>query len=297
MTHDYRYSAFGFTISSDIPIPELIAIDTKEETDIVITEKEIVDKPLNDHWYSVTDGRLLFQIDEVARFEVLDGQRISYQPFEGVDLDNLRLFILGSGLAAIFHQRRLYPLHGSSFVVNDQVIVITGDSGVGKSTAAYEFVRQGYALIADDVSLISEKGIVASGYPQMKLWKASLDLFGLSSTDLKRVRKEDEKYRIAPEKFHKEGGSLHKIFFLENVDDGFEISELKGMPLLELLSKNLFRPFFAYEDELTQKIHFDVFSFISQHVKCYLVQRNKDQFETTYLVDEIIKMTDEICPK
>jgi len=60
-------------------------------------------------------------------------------------------------------------LHGVLLDINGVGVVITGESGVGKSEVALELVRRGYMLVADDIVEVyqKEKGIVIGQAPPL----------------------------------------------------------------------------------------------------------------------------------
>jgi HPr kinase/phosphorylase len=70
-------------------------------------------------------------------------------------------------------------LHGVLLDINGVGVVITGESGVGKSEVALELVRRGYMLVADDIVEVyqKEKGIVIGQAPD--LLKKYLEIRGI----------------------------------------------------------------------------------------------------------------------
>jgi len=86
---------------------------------------------------------------------------------------DVRLFLLGSAIGALMHQRGLLVLHGSTVKVGDECVVFLGSSGVGKSTLATQLRHRGYACLGDDVCAISigEDGVpyAAPAYPPASL--------------------------------------------------------------------------------------------------------------------------------
>jgi hypothetical protein len=60
-------------------------------------------------------------------------------------------------------RRGVYPLHGSAVVVNGRALLIFGDSGAGKSTAAACLARGGAPLLADDTVFVVEKDLAIVG--------------------------------------------------------------------------------------------------------------------------------------
>ncbi|MFA5006317.1 MAG: HPr(Ser) kinase/phosphatase [Candidatus Izemoplasmatales bacterium] len=70
-------------------------------------------------------------------------------------------------------------IHGVLLDINGVGVVITGESGVGKSEVALELVRRGYMLVADDIVEVyqKEKGIVIGSSPD--LLKKYLEIRGI----------------------------------------------------------------------------------------------------------------------
>ena len=55
------------------------------------------------------------------------------------------------------------PLHAATLVRGDRAVLLTGPSGVGKSTLAYASMLQGFRLLAEDVTHVSLDG-------ELRLW-------------------------------------------------------------------------------------------------------------------------------
>lgn len=67
-------------------------------------------------------------------------------------------------------------LHGSAVELEGRAWIFIGDSGVGKSTTAYELISVGAHLLSDDMTLIAlgARGSgpqVLSGCPSLRLWR------------------------------------------------------------------------------------------------------------------------------
>ena len=90
------YQAFGFTISSEMKLPELIQIEeSKSPLDIIIKYEHIADEwncaEEKEKGYWIQDNRVLFEIDQVAIFAVDSGKTISISPHLDSDEDEIRL--------------------------------------------------------------------------------------------------------------------------------------------------------------------------------------------------------------
>ena len=302
---NYRYKAFGLLIESVLELPELVEVSEEvTEVDVEVVYAELPDfkgqSELNDGWFWLDSKGLFFEVDEVAKFKVSKGCKIEIKRHKDVDDDNVRLFLLGSAMAGVFHQRGLLPVHASVLKYNNRTLLIAGDSGAGKSTAAFALYQLGASLVADDVAVLQEKESrleVASGYPQMKLWESSLNLFNIDSSKLKQVRPGEDKFRFIPERFEDSAQNVDELIFLERTEGELDVMQLKGMDLLKMISKHVFRPFFSLNDDAYSILLFSLFKLLSQDVNCYLVRRNPDAFQYNELIQLIENKRNEIHSK
>jgi HPr kinase/phosphorylase len=94
------------------------------------------------------------------------------------------------GMLTDFLERRLAPsitIHGNSVDVHGVGMLITGESGIGKSETALELIKRGHRLIADDaveVTRIGEHILVAQA-PEMI--KHLMEIRGLGILDIRTL--------------------------------------------------------------------------------------------------------------
>ena len=185
------YKAFGFSLESEIALPELPPVTGNVES----IDIEIVIDDLSKLWLELSDKEnafvikgnfVMFQVPNIATFSIQEGKKISVSPIKEDDEDVIRLYILGTCMGAILMQRRILPLHGSAVVINGKAYGFMGNSGAGKSTTASAFLNHGHKLLSDDViavSLSHEGDIpyVTPSYPQQKLWQDSITKLGMEN--------------------------------------------------------------------------------------------------------------------
>ena len=195
------YSCYGLIIQSDLALPELIGLETEPDTpsDVTITLDEVSAAGLCDGkqlgpYLWVSDTALWLEVPHVARFLVVDGQRIVIQPASGIDEDSVRVFLLGSGMGALLFQRGLLVLHGNAIRIGDQCMICVGHSGAGKSALAAGFLKRGYDILADDVAPIDSNVRALPGFPRIKLWQDTANRLGVDTAGLRRIRPELEKF-------------------------------------------------------------------------------------------------------
>jgi hypothetical protein len=152
---EFCYRAYGLTVRSTIPLPELAPGTGPADVEIVLGDVPPRTGRRGGPNVSGTDDSLYFGPPERAAFWVHAGRRIVVQPGAGVDLATVCPFIVGSAMAAVLHQRSFLPLHASVVAVDDGCVAFLGDKGSGKSTTAAFLATQGRVVIADDICAIA----------------------------------------------------------------------------------------------------------------------------------------------
>ena len=102
----FHYRLFGLHVLSDLPLPELAPVDPAEEPDVRIILGAAAE----------ATGTLL-EIADIAQFQVEGGREIRVEPLPGVSERNIRLFLLGSAMGMLLHQRGLLPLHANAIEI------------------------------------------------------------------------------------------------------------------------------------------------------------------------------------
>ena len=222
----FVYSAFGLTIHSYLHLPEFFPVDDNskaKDADVLIRRESIADAP------EVPEGEVrgiraegtevYLTWPEIGRFLVRDGREILIDPEPDVSEDVLRLFVLGTSIAVLLHQRQdLAVFHASAVSYSGSALVFAGNRGAGKSGMAAAFHTGGSQLLADDVvavDLSSDSPLVLPGFPFLKMWPDTLNAIGHQPEALPKLRPEIEKrgYRIA-NGFSMESMPLRAIFIL-----------------------------------------------------------------------------------
>jgi hypothetical protein len=155
MNDDFCYVAYGLTIRSAIPLPELAPGSGPADVEIVLGD---VPRPMGRRagrnvWG--TNDTLFIRPPERFAFWVSGGRRVVVQLQADVDLAMVRPFILGTALGAILHQRSILALHASAVAVDEGCVAFLGAKGAGKSTTAAFLSAQGRAVVADDICAIT----------------------------------------------------------------------------------------------------------------------------------------------
>jgi hypothetical protein len=259
----YHYHAFGLNIASTIPCPELLP--QPGDADVCIHYGS-VPEVLNDaleatRWYQQNSEAVLLKIDAIARYMILQGEKIIIERAPGSHHDEVRLFLIGSAFGALMHQRGLLPIHGSAIEVNGGAVLFVGPSGHGKSSLAGAFHLRGYRLMADDVCVVSTTNgglpLVYPGFPRLKLWSDTLEKLGKNPQGLHKITPvEDKRHLPLDTGFCSDPRPLRRIYELTTTDtQEFELIHLQGIDKLVTIMEHTYRPEFLGGAE-RKKLHF-----------------------------------------
>lgn len=252
MADRFEYKLFGLRLRSEWLLPELSACGAQEAPDIVIVRRAIPPGLPHGPMLQMMDDGVLLTIEGVARYWIAEGASIGVDPETGARDENVRLFLLGSAMGILLHQRGLLPLHANAVEVAGRAIAFVGRSGAGKSTLAGWFHDSGHRVIADDVCVVrfnaAGEPFATAGIPRLRLWKDALLASGRSPDDYRLSYAGDENY----EKYDVPLGKcedapelrLAAIYQLEEGSE-FAISALNGVAAAQTLFANTYRGAFV----------------------------------------------------
>ena len=105
------YHAFGLNIDSELLFPDMPKISGT--TDVVIqygpVPEAIPDASLVGVRYQAAPRAFLLRVDGIASYYVKNGRTIIIEPENGAAEEEIRLFLLGSVMGGLLHQRGILP--------------------------------------------------------------------------------------------------------------------------------------------------------------------------------------------
>lgn len=241
------YRLFGLNLRSEIELAGLAPAVEADPADVDVVFGEV---PPGDYppGYSATAGGTVLAIPKVGRYFIREGRGIVIQPADGASERNVRVFLLGSAIGALLHQRGLLPLHANAINLGNRAVAFSGHSGAGKSTIAAWFHDRGYPILADDVCVIgfdeAGRALAYPGIPRLRLWREALEASGRDAGAYNRSFDDTEKYDVPTASDSKlEPLPLAAIYLLRKAEDGddAEIERLTGVDAVETLISNTYR--------------------------------------------------------
>lgn len=290
---DFCYRAFGLNISSEIPLPELT------ETTFPLPDVSIRFGNIDSGWESSEErgffragpGKFELHIPNVASYQVQCGQSITIKASSGVDEESIRLFLLGSCMGALLYQSGTLPLHASAVLIGTEGVLISGQSGAGKSTIAFAFSSSGQSVLCDDVAALSigTSLVVHPGLARVKLWSDAVERFEIPAQARSLVRPNlPDRYTIALESEARGSATTSTLYYIEptaSVDD-VRVESITGVKAFQLLSRCIYRPQYA-NALIGEKSFFQSLADLAPRLSIYRVLRPQGAFDPFRVVEAI----------
>lgn len=273
----FLYRVFGLTLASELACPELREGQGAPDVSCVC-QRARPETSARTSGFDAVPGHFELQVPRVARFVVSNGRTIIIEPHSDADEDSIRLFLLGTVIGALLHQRGVLPLHGSAVCKDDRSVLILGSSGAGKSSLAAALGRHGWRLQSDDISALRlDDGQVwcEAGFPRQKMWPDSLKMLGENPDHYSRVRPTLEKRNmaVASWEFHDARAPICAIVALSgHRDHAPRLAAVEGPRRMAVLKRQTFRAQLSTRLQM-QVRHFRMIGALASQAPLWRLQR------------------------
>lgn len=287
------YSCIDVRLESDLALPELHPATDPQDIRPVVTVRRaslpdvLPDAPDPSARVQAANGCVQFTVPGVARYRIVEGRSILVDPIDGGSTRDLRLFLLGSALGLLCHQRGNLPLHANAMLAGDGAFAFAGPSGAGKSTLAAHFRARGYPVLCDDVCLVSfaDDGtpLAWPGLPRLKLWGDAAAAFGHDKATLDVAVEGLDKYHVPMEAAARPTPApLRRLYVLSRAPEGQEgrIERLRGQAAMRAVMGNTYRGQTLAKLGLSAR-HFSQCAALLERIEVYAASRawGYDSFE------------------
>lgn len=293
----------GLRFASDIdlrPLPAAAKSADEAKADVVVRRTRVAKNGIKNPRLTralmqAGDGSVWFDVPGIARFQIDGGREVRVQPYPDADERSIVLFLLGSALGAVLHQRGFLVLHANAVLVDGGAVLLAGHSGAGKSTTAAALLERGYEVLADDVTALDEAGGFAAGVPRLKLWKDALGKLDMTLEGLEQLRPQIDKYQLPlPSRRAPKKGSLpvKAIYILSSANelepDKFELKRIEGTTKFIALQNQTYRPHFMTGLGLKPR-HLKLCAALAARTPIARITRPTTRFNATALARRILE--------
>ena len=292
---DYRYRVYGLGVRSDLPLPELNREENPGDADVDIRIGR-VPRSAEEGISLGPDGAIL-RIKDVACYLMRNGREIIVDACPGASDRNVRLYLLGSAMGVLLHQKGLLPLHAKAVEVDGRAVAFMGESGAGKSTLAAWLHDRGHRVIADDVCVLrfdEERGRVRvdPGLPRIRLWKDALQRSGREPDNYELSWAGDESYEkfdvpVSPERSATAELEVAAIYLL-SAGERFGIELLTGVDAVDAVFSHTYRGFVVAQ--LGQnRLHFDAAVNVVRSTPIFRLERSRELADMAADIPKIVE--------
>jgi hypothetical protein len=287
------YWLYGLRVRSEVDLPELPPARGDGDPDVAISLGAVQLEANTSAMHAAPDGAR-FAISGTARYLICDGATIVVDPEQGAPERNVRLYLLGSAMGMLVHQRGLLPLHANTILIGGKAIAFMGHSGAGKSTLAAWFYDLGHVVLGDDVCVVRvDRGrpAVSAGLPRLRLWKNTIEASGrevadypLSYMGTEGLEKYDVKLDRLPPEDEVELVALYELFRGET----FDIQPMPPVAAMESIFANTYRGEYI-ELTGTARSHWEACVSVARQVPVFRLERPWDLDQGAQLAERIVE--------
>lgn len=291
----YSYRVYGLTLHVPFPCPVLTDAPADVLPDVTVIEGSVpftLESPLakGDNW-QLASGRFLFQANRrVGRFLVENGTRVTVERNPSADDDMLAVPMMGIVLATILIQRGHLVLHANTAITPTGAVVVSGESGTGKSTTLAALLDRGCAMLSDDITVLSygAEGQVQAlpGISHLHLCEDAARTLGHDIEGLPRYPWRRMKAAVPSHEFMATAPAPLRAIYLLHMYSGdtLRISTLKGHEKFSALQECLFGPLLLQEHAGL----FALLASVAEQVSMFRIERPASGWSVHKVVEAIL---------
>ena len=250
------YRAYGLVIRSETELPEFLpAAPAPHDITVGFSPEAAAQWAASGAgetdaygFVAAPAGGCVMHVPGICDYWVREGRELLLAPAPDSDPVSVRLFLLGSAIGMVFHQRGMLVMHGATVLHGRGATIFVGESGQGKSTLAAYFGRAGHGILGDDTMPLWPRAgggfEVWPGSRMFKLWSDTIDALGESPDALNSVGVRLDKFFYPNvEQPPDRPAPLFEIVELVARDAGAapELEPLGGLEALRVIAANTYR--------------------------------------------------------
>ena len=297
----YYCTIYGINVKSNFCITEGIQIDPVENPDACvemgIVPEFIKEERKNGHIAEFRTNYCWILIEGLGYYFIENGNHIVIEK-DGNDTEyTIMTFLTGLAFALLFTQRGYVPLHGSVLDFKGKGCLISGASGSGKSSTAFELLKRGATFVADDIGMVdSDKMTVNPGFPVQRLCEDQVERLGFDKSELEYLGERKNKYarRLSPEEYIYEKRPFDALFRIRRHDsDELICEEITGADKIKIVIENVFCYFFISDMKMTPA-SMKQYMQIATNVRVFSITRPRNKNTLDEIVDYVFNCMEKL---
>jgi hypothetical protein len=211
----FYYRLDGIILRSNLPLPELIAANSNDDSDYDFYLSAPMIQPdydiscnvkVREGLYLLKLGKqaadFILRFNEIADFRISEAsQEIQCNPSRDIDVNVLRHLLLDYVLPCVLNLHGKIVLHASAVATDKGAVAFIAPSGTGKSSLVSVFCQHGIALLADDRVVVekqSENFSLIPAYPGLRLWSPMVEVLWQQPQEIVSTNHRDSIYESSP---------------------------------------------------------------------------------------------------
>lgn len=295
----YYYKLYGMRIASDFELTQLVKLSDDEQDflpQVVIEERSLAQMfQTGEECYYKIDKQVSYVSNSFCYMLIQDGEKIFYERKEGITSQLLNAYILGWGIAILFHQREQLAIHCSCLARDGKALLISGNSGSGKSTVTDALLEKGFGFMADDMSVVKEsedkEWSATAAFPYRKLCRDVVQMSGLSDDEMIYIDEDKDKFLVQNRGAFVDTSMPIQVMIILKVTniDKVEIQELAGANKFQACMGTLFLSPLLGEQLYVPEHGKRILQFASR-IPIYQIERPMGKNSKKEIVDAILKI-------
>lgn len=312
----YKYLVYGIIAESDIKLPECEAVAVDEPAEITIRAASFGDvlKKLEelDRGYLESRGpdcilpsrydrqnedEIFVFLRKAGCFRASGTGLLEYEALIDTESNLFHQWLLCLGITLVMIRRKIPVLHGASMLVpgTDKAIIISGDSGAGKSTISNALLGRGLLFISDDsigLDRTDGKVVITGSYPQRRICADVAEQEDVSGAEFYEEGFKQKWLFDMNESYY--GGTPHSFdkLFILTVGDSSRVTvrEVTGIEKLKTITECLYK-YTYYRAQGMPKEMLDLMLAAIGQAKFYVVERPSEGNTVDEITELIYRMS------
>lgn len=254
------YQIFGLNFQSPIALPNIEPCRVQvDKIDVIIKFEAIQssfatikqEEPFEGMVYTVgynNRGEICTSIDfkDFARYWIENKSTIIVERKPNGSDEDIFSYLMSLAIVSLLFQREELVIHAGAISINNQAVMVLGDSGAGKTTTTAKFAHLGFDMLAEDVSVvrfIDDIPHVVSGIPYLKLLPETAKIVEQNWDTLTSLYSDMSKKAWTIPNYKHLAVPLKKIFWLQTTEgETIETKEVELEDAFYALAANIHYP-------------------------------------------------------